>query len=78
MFPTTPVSANPESETGREQVRQVLERAVDQIPEPFRMVFVLRDIQGMNMEETAALLSIKPQTVKTHLFDTMQRDRKPL
>ena len=68
MFPTTPVSADPESETAREQVRQVLERAVDRIPEPYRMAFILRDIQGMNVEETAALLSITPQTVKTRLF----------
>jgi RNA polymerase sigma-70 factor (ECF subfamily) len=68
MFPTTPVAANPEKEMGREQVRQVLEQAVDQIPEPFRMVFILRNIQGMNMEGAAALLSVNPKTVKTRLF----------
>jgi RNA polymerase sigma-70 factor (ECF subfamily) len=68
MFPTTPVAADPEKETGREQVRRVLEQAVDQIPEPFRMVFILRDIQGMGIEETAELLSINPKTVNTRLF----------
>lgn len=68
MFPTAPASANPESEAGREQVRQVLERAVDEIPEPFRMVFILRDIQGHSIDETAELLSIKAETVKTRLF----------
>ncbi|HEV7274908.1 MAG TPA: RNA polymerase sigma factor [Devosiaceae bacterium] len=68
MFPTTPVATDPEKETGREQVRRFLEQAVDQIPEPFRMVFILRDIQGMSVEEAAALLSLNPKTVNTRLF----------
>lgn len=68
MFPTVPRPDNPENETGREQVRHVLEQSVDKIPEPFRMVFILRDIQGFSVAETAKLLSIKPETVKTRLY----------
>lgn len=68
MFPMTPAPPDPESEAGREQVRQALERAVDTLPEPFRMVFILRDVQGLSTEETASHLTIKPQTVKTRLF----------
>lgn len=67
MFPTTP-APDPESEAGREQVRRVIERAVDALPEPFRMVFILRDVQGLDIEETAALLEVNPATVKTRLF----------
>ena len=68
MFPLSPGQPSPESEAGREQVRQILERAIDQLPEPFRMAFILRDIEGLDTEAAAALLSIKPETVKTRLF----------
>ena len=68
MFPLSSAPASPESETGREQVRRILERAIDQLPEPFRMVFILRDVEGLSTDVTAALLSTKPETVKTRLF----------
>ena len=67
MFSTTPSSNDPESDAGREQVRQVLERAIDELPEAFRIVFVLREIQGLSTEETADVLSIAAGTVKTRL-----------
>jgi RNA polymerase sigma-70 factor, ECF subfamily len=68
MFPLSPAQPGPEAEAGRDQVRQILERAVDQLPEPFRMVFILRDVEGLDTEAAAALLAIKPETVKTRLF----------
>lgn len=68
MFPTARPPASPENEAGRQQVRQVLERAIEAVPEPFRMVFILRDIQGLDIAETADLLSIRAETVKTRLF----------
>jgi RNA polymerase sigma-70 factor (ECF subfamily) len=67
MFPSMSPSASPEAEAGRNQVRQVLESAVDDLPEAFRVVFVLRDVEGMSTEETAAQLSLKTETVKTRL-----------
>jgi RNA polymerase sigma-70 factor (ECF subfamily) len=57
----------PEVEAGRAQIRQVLERAVDALPEPFRLVFVLREVEGLSVAEAAALLAIRPETVKTRL-----------
>jgi RNA polymerase sigma-70 factor (ECF subfamily) len=67
-FPTSlPASPDPEMEASRGQVRELLERAVDSLPDGFRAVFVLRDIEGMSMEETAEQLRIKPETVKTRL-----------
>ena len=68
MFPLSPAQPSPEAEAGRDQVRQILERAVDQLPEPFRMVFILRDVEGLDTDAAAALLAIKPETVKTRLF----------
>ena len=37
------------------------------LPEPFRLVFILREVQECSIEETAASLALKPQTVKTRL-----------
>jgi RNA polymerase sigma-70 factor (ECF subfamily) len=67
MLPTAAPPATPETEAGREQVRRLLERAVDELRAPFRIVFVLRDIEGLSIEETAEALAIRPETVKTRL-----------
>jgi RNA polymerase sigma-70 factor (ECF subfamily) len=67
MFPGVERSADPESDAARAQIRRLLERAVDDLPPAFRTVFVMRDVEGMSMEETAAHLGIRPETVKTRL-----------
>lgn len=67
MFPSSPASSNPESDTNRSEVRRVLEQAVDDLPEPFRLVFILRDVEGLSTEEAAEHLSIRVETVKTRL-----------
>jgi RNA polymerase sigma-70 factor (ECF subfamily) len=67
-FPLSVVTADPEAEAARNQVRRLLESAVDSLPLAFRSVFILRDVQGMNVEETASLLELKPETVRTRLF----------
>jgi RNA polymerase sigma-70 factor, ECF subfamily len=58
------------------QIQQVVEHAVDELPEAFRLVFIARVIEGMNIEETADTLGLKPETVKTrlHRARTMLRD----
>lgn len=68
MFPLTEGTQNPESEAGRAQVRRLLEAAIDRLPEPFRLVFILREIEGLGTDATATLLSIRPETAKTRLF----------
>ncbi|CAN7434827.1 RNA polymerase sigma factor [Rhizobium sp. LjRoot254] len=67
-FPTSISAPDPEAEASRNQARRLLERAVDSLPLSFRPVFILRDVHGMNIEETAVLLDLKPETVKTRLF----------
>jgi RNA polymerase sigma-70 factor (ECF subfamily) len=66
IFPT-PSTANPEEEAARAELRVVLEHAVDDLPDGFRLVFILRDIQGLTTEETATQLSLRLETVKTRL-----------
>ncbi|MBO6719252.1 MAG: RNA polymerase sigma factor [Rhizobiaceae bacterium] len=58
---------NPEQAMARSQVRDLLEQVVEELPDIFRVVFVLRDIEELSVEETAAHLELKPATVKTRL-----------
>jgi RNA polymerase sigma-70 factor (ECF subfamily) len=58
---------DPERTTAQHQIRRVLERAIDDLPDPFRTVFVMRAIEEASTEETASVLRIRPQTVKTRL-----------
>ena len=49
------------------ELRRVLEAAIDQLPEDFRTVFMLRDVEGLSTAETAQTLDIAEETVKTRL-----------
>jgi RNA polymerase sigma-70 factor (ECF subfamily) len=48
--------------------RALLEHAIDSLPENFRMVFLLRAVEGLDVRETAESLDINPTTVRTRLF----------
>ena len=67
MFPTSLKPPGADAELARKQVRDLLEKAVDELPDPFRLVFILRDIEEMSIEDTAIQLALKPETVKTRL-----------
>jgi RNA polymerase sigma-70 factor (ECF subfamily) len=58
-------NVTPEGEAARSQMRQLLERAIDDLPPAFRTVFVMRDVEEASVEETASVLGIKPETVRT-------------
>jgi RNA polymerase sigma-70 factor (ECF subfamily) len=58
---------DPERIVAQREIHGLLERAIDHLPQKFRMVLVTRTIEGMSVEETAALLGIRPGTVKTRL-----------
>ena len=66
-FPGKFGTENPAALASRAQIRQVLEHAVADLPEPFRLVFILREIEECSTEETAQTLGIRPETVKTRL-----------
>ena len=55
----------PDGSVAREQIRQLLEDAVAKLPDNFRMVFILREIEGLSVQEVAETLEIEPGTVKT-------------
>ena len=66
-FPGGEPIASPEAETARAEIGRFIAQAVDRLPEPFRLVFVLRDVQECSVEETAGILGLKQETVKTRL-----------
>jgi RNA polymerase sigma-70 factor (ECF subfamily) len=66
QFPLSAV-ADPEKTMAQREIQNAVERAIDELPEPFRLVFITRVIEGMNVEETAEILDLKPETVKTRL-----------
>jgi RNA polymerase sigma-70 factor (ECF subfamily) len=59
---------DPESAVAQREIFRMLERAIDALPQDFRTVLVARAIEGMSIEETADLLGVRPETVKTRLF----------
>jgi len=52
----------------RSQMRQLLEQAIDRLPDAFRTVFVLRAVEEMSGEEVAACLDIPEATVRSRYF----------
>jgi RNA polymerase sigma-70 factor (ECF subfamily) len=69
---------DPERTMAQRQILHLVEEATDKLPAAFRAVFVARVIEGLSMEETAGLLGIKPETVKTRLHRARQMVRKEL
>ncbi len=78
FLPSARQDSDPEAAAARAEVRRLLERAVDELPDPFRMVFVLRDVEEVSIEETAAYLGIRPETVKTRLHRARRLLRQAL
>ncbi|SAL35709.1 RNA polymerase sigma factor [Caballeronia arvi] len=68
----------PDEALARAQVRALLERKLDELPELFRMVFVLRSIEEMSVEETALCLHIPEATVRSRHFRARSMLRESL
>ncbi|HSN71663.1 MAG TPA: RNA polymerase sigma factor [Steroidobacteraceae bacterium] len=56
---------DPEANLAREELRRALEHAIAALPEQFRSVFMLRQIEGLTLQETADYLDVPVATVKT-------------
>ena len=50
------------------EVRQLIEAALDELPEKYRVVFVLRDVEGLSVKETAEALGLSESNVKVRLL----------
>ena len=71
-------SHSPEKILMRRQIAKLLEAAIARLPDTFRPVFVLREIEGLSVEDTAEALQIPEETVKTRLFRARRRLQKEL
>jgi RNA polymerase sigma-70 factor (ECF subfamily) len=78
QFPRSNPNDDPERTMAQRQILELVEKATDALPEVYRLVFVTRVIEGMSVEETAELLDIKPETVKTRLHRARQFVRDQL
>ena len=62
----------------REETRALVRDAIDQLPDAYRTVLLLRDIEGLETDETARLLDVTTGVVKTRLHRARQAVRKLL
>lgn len=76
-FPNS-LGPDAEADVARGQMRRLLEQAVDELPEAFRVVFILRAVEELSIEEAAAVLALKPETVKTRLHRARRLLRRAL
>lgn len=68
----------PETAALRHEFRQVAERHIDALPAQYRIVFVLRVLEELDVEEVAQLLRVPPATVRTRFFRARSRLRESL
>ncbi len=67
------LATTPEDQASDVEIRAVLERAIDALPDEFRLVFVMRAVQELSGAETAECLGIPEETVKTRLHRARKR-----
>jgi len=60
-------SKRPDDDLQSTELRAHIQKAVDALPDIYRTVFVIRDVEGLSTEETAEALGISVPTVKTRL-----------
>jgi RNA polymerase sigma-70 factor (ECF subfamily) len=58
---------DPERQAYAQELRQILEEAVDELPEAYRTVFMLRDVEGLSTSEAGEGLGLGEEAVKTRL-----------
>jgi RNA polymerase sigma-70 factor, ECF subfamily len=78
VMPDFASEVDPEVTAARSQIRDLLERAIDNLPEPFRVVFVMRMVEQLDTRETASALGLREETVKTRLHRAKALMRKQL
>jgi RNA polymerase sigma-70 factor (ECF subfamily) len=77
-FPLNASGDDPERTMAQRQILKLVEETTDALPDVYRTVFVARVIEGLSIEETAELLHLKPQKVKTRLHRARDLMRKQL
>ena len=71
-------SGLPEDQLLDQEGRRSLDEAVQHLPDALRLVFVLRDVEGLSIKETAEALGLTEVNVKTRLLRARMRLREHL
>ena len=69
---------SPDSALGRRQIRDLLERKVDELPDSYRIVFVMRSVEELSVDEIAETLGIPGETVRSRHFRARNMLRESL
>ncbi|MEW4466645.1 RNA polymerase sigma factor [Parasphingorhabdus sp. JC815] len=72
------VRNQPNSQLARSELSRVLKLAIARLPDQYRMVFVLREVEAMSVAETADVLEIGQATVRSRLFRARRLLRRDL
>lgn len=68
----------PEAEAARVHLRHILESAIDSLPEPLRLVLILRDVEELSGSETAAVLDLTDEAARVRLHRARRQLRGSL
>ena len=68
----------PDAAAMRAELRRLLERRIDALPEQFRTAFVLREVEEMSVEDAAECLDVPPATVRSRAFRARELLRESL
>lgn len=63
-----PWKSNPEQLYGKQEIHQIVEEAIQSLPEIYREAFVLRDVEELSAEEAAEVLGIRVPALKSRLL----------
>ena len=72
------LAPNPEQQASNSEIRRLLEEAVEKLPDAYRMIFMLRDVEEMSTTEAADVLEITEENVKVRLHRARALLRKSL
>ena len=60
-------NVTPERVTENNELKQILDKAIEKLPADYRIVFMLRDVEGLTTEETAKIVELSVPAVKSRL-----------
>jgi RNA polymerase sigma-70 factor, ECF subfamily len=72
------LALNPEQQASNSEIRRLLEEAVEKLPEAYRAIFILRDVEDMSTSDAAHALEITEENVKVRLYRARALLRKSL
>ena len=67
MIASTKINENPEKLLTNNELASIIEKLTEELPPKQKMIFVLRDLQGLNIQEVSEILHLSKSSVKTNL-----------